>query len=519
MQDRNFALFDALMGIVVLLAVLCCDGAYAQDVPAPPVWPIPDWQTSTPEAQGMDSADLAKLVAYGKTKSFDSLLLARHGRIVLEAYYAPYAADIPHAINSSTKAVVGTLTAMLLKDGLLDSLDHPVLDFFRDRDIANVDEGKRAITVQQLLDMTSGLDWEEGFAGGREQSLKDLRRSPDWIKFILDRPMAHAPGEVFYYDSGNPHLLSAIIAKLTGKPVQDYADAKLLRPLGIGQYVWRRDPQGLATGGFGLSMLPRDMAKIGYLYLRHGEWAGERLLPQNFVDAVNHATVNMNATFDPRLRYANFFWAIPEKHIYMAVGYHCQVIMVLPDPDIVAVMTARDFCPFGKLADDISGAVRSNSARPSNPAAADTLSRALAEISTEKPTEVGATPDTAAAISGKTYRFADNQLDIKSLSLVLTGSDPHYELEVDTHNPANPTVSVGGPIGLDGLYRKSQPVGSGVRATKGSWLNDKTLAIDILLFGFGVQQKWLLTFDHDRLDLRTKDADGHELAVEGETGG
>ena len=145
MQSRKFALFDALMGIVVLLASLCCNRAYAQDVPTPPVWPIPEWQTSTPEAQGMDSADLAKLVAYGKTKSFDSLLLARHGRIVLDAYYAPYAADIPHAINSSTKAVVGTLTAMLLKDGLLDSLDHPVLDFFVDRDIANAgDHGPAA---------------------------------------------------------------------------------------------------------------------------------------------------------------------------------------------------------------------------------------------------------------------------------------------------------------------------------------------------------------------------------------
>ena len=517
MQFKRTALPCLASGTALLLAVLCC--CFAESAAAEPLWPTSGWQTTTPEDEGMDSADLAKLVAFGKTGRFDSLTLVRHGKIVLDAYYAPYAADIPHAINSSTKAVIGTLTAMLLKDGLLDSLDHPALDFFADRDIANRDARKKSITIQNLLDMTSGLDWDEGLGGGREQSVKELRRSPDWVKFILDRPMAHAPGEVFYYDSGNPHLVSAIIAKLTGKRVQDYADARLFTPLGIETPFWRRDPQGLATGGFGLLMLPRDMAKIGYLYLRQGEWAGQRLLPAEFVDAVSHATVNMNATFEPRLRYANFFWAIPDKHVYMTVGYHCQVIMVLPDQDIVAVMTARDFCPFGKLADDISGAVRSNSALPSNPAAADTLSRALTDISTEKPTEVGATPDTAAAISGKTYRFADNQLDIKSLSLVLTGSDPHYELEVDTHNPANPTVSVAGPIGLDGLYRKSQPGGGGVRATKGSWLNDKTFAVDTLLFGFGVQQRWLLTFDHSRLNLRTKDGDGHELAAEGETGG
>jgi CubicO group peptidase (beta-lactamase class C family) len=220
----------------------------------------------------MDSAALSKLVAFGATRGLDSLLLVRHGKIVLDAYYAPYTADIPHTINSSTKAVIATLTAMVYKDGLLDSLDHSVLDFFADRGIANVDDRKKAITIQNLLDMTSGIEWEEGFEGGREQSLRDLGRSPDWVNFILDRPMAHAPGETFYYDSGNPHLLSAIITKLTGLNAQDYANAKLFGPLGIAPTYWRRDPQGLSTGAFGLALHARDMAKIGYLYLRNGEW-------------------------------------------------------------------------------------------------------------------------------------------------------------------------------------------------------------------------------------------------------
>ena len=158
------------------------------------MWPIPEWQMSTPEEQGMDSADLARLVAFGRTRSFDSLLIARHGRIVLDAYYAPYTADVPHGLNSATKAVVSSLIAMVRKDGLLDSFDHPVLDLFADRNAADIDDRKRAMTVQHLLDMTSGLEWDEGFEGGREQSLIDLRRSPDWVKFILDRPMARAAG-------------------------------------------------------------------------------------------------------------------------------------------------------------------------------------------------------------------------------------------------------------------------------------------------------------------------------------
>jgi hypothetical protein len=203
--------------VIILLLTVCFGGRELRAVEAP-VWPIPDWQVSTPEQKGMDSAELAKIIAYGKTKSFDSLLITRHGRIVLDAYYAPYTGDIPHNINSATKSVVSSLVAVMREDGMLDSFEHPVLDLFSDRDVANVDDRKKAMTLQHLLDMTSGLEWDEGFEGGTEQSLIDMRRSPDWVKFIINRPMAHAPGEVFYYNSGNSHLLSAVLTKLTGCP-------------------------------------------------------------------------------------------------------------------------------------------------------------------------------------------------------------------------------------------------------------------------------------------------------------
>jgi CubicO group peptidase (beta-lactamase class C family) len=106
----------------------------------------------------MDSADLAGLVDFGTKHSLDSLLITRHGKIVTEAYYAPYEAGIPHAVNSVTKAVISTLTAIAWKDGLLDSPDHRVLDFFDSHNVANVNDRKLAVTVQNLLNMTSGFD-------------------------------------------------------------------------------------------------------------------------------------------------------------------------------------------------------------------------------------------------------------------------------------------------------------------------------------------------------------------------
>jgi len=344
------------------------------------VWPSPDWQTAPPEDEGMDSEALAGLVAYGRTLSFDSLLIARHGRLVLDAYYARHSANVPHAVNSTTKSIVATLIAMLHADGVLDSLDHRILDYFPDRDFAIADDRKKAITVQHLLNMTSGLAWDEGL--GTVRPLTELKRSRDWVRFILDRPMANQPGETFYYNSGNSHLLSALITRLTGKPAEDFARSRLFGPLGITNYSWPRDPLGQSYGGWGLSLKPRDMAKIGYLYLRHGRWGEQQLLPPQWIETVSHATVNMNVPGDRDLRYANQFWALPDKHVFMTSGYHCQVIMVLPDVDIVAVTTGRDSCPLGKLADAISGAVRSDTALPASPEAAASLVRAIREIST-----------------------------------------------------------------------------------------------------------------------------------------
>jgi CubicO group peptidase (beta-lactamase class C family) len=150
--------------------------------------------------------------------------------------------------------------------------------------------------------------------------LVEFGRSSDLIKFVLDRPMANAPGQVFNYNSGNPHLLSAIITKLSGMSAWDYAKAKLFAPLGIEVSNWHHDPQGVTTGGGGLVLYPRDMAKIGYLYLRNGEWEGKRLLPAGWTDRVSHATVNMNASFDPELRYANFFLVLPPQASLHGLG-------------------------------------------------------------------------------------------------------------------------------------------------------------------------------------------------------
>ena len=444
-------LLAALAGLALAFAP-CMEAASAQGTKES-VWPTKEWQTSTPEQQGMDSTELARLVDFGTAHNLDSLLAVRHGKIVTEAYYAPYTPGIPHAMYSATKAVIGTLLAIACKEGLLDSPSHPVLDFFDRHSVANLDDRKEALTIQSLLDMTSGIGWTEPLNGNPVSNI-EMEHSPDWVKFILDRPMSSVPGSTFNYNSGNPHLLSAIITKITGMSALEYAKAKLFGPLGITDVSWQHDPQGVSNGGYGLYLQPRDIAKIGYLYVRNGVWGGNQLVPAAWIDKVSHATVDMNAAWDPELRYSNLFWAFPSKHIYMAVGFHRQVIMVFPDLDIVAVTTGRDNYLLSQFADSILGSVKSDTSLPADAAGAKLLADRIRDVSSEKPSEVRPTSKMAAVISGKVYKFPPNEAHVRSLTLVLAGPQPHYEVETYADDATTPGPRFTGPIGLDGLYRK-----------------------------------------------------------------
>ena len=519
----------------------------AQDA-TEPIWPTKEWQTSSPEEQGMDSKELAKVVDFGSSRilsttgatpgsRLDSLLVVRHGKIVVEAYYAPYAAGILHQVNSVTKAVTSTLIAIASKDGVLDSPSHRVLDLLdRDR-IANLDSRKEAITVQNLLDMTSGIAWMElGLEGTPDSSVAEMTRSPDWLQFILDRPMRSAPGDEFNYNSGNQHLLSAILTKLTGTSTLEYAKAKLFGPLGIDDLNWWQDPQGITVGGYGLFLQPRDMAKIGYLYLRNGVWEGQQLLPLAWINKVNHATIDMH--LEAGLRYSNCFWALPEKHVYMADGYRGQVIMVFPDLDVVAVTTGRDNFSLNKFADLISGSVKSDTSLPIDPASMQLLASKMLDISIEKPTEIGPTSRMAATISGKVYRFPPNEASLKSLSLILTDPQPRYDIETYSHDTTKSGPRFTGPIGLDGLYRKGELTDQGannpffggapkvrvVNAVKGTWIDDHpdnhTFVIDWRVLGLAnsPEERWTLTFDADKLNVRVKFGVRPEISVDGKTG-
>ena len=473
----------------------------------------------------MSSERLTRLVEFGGANSMDSLLVTRHGRVVLEATYAPFRAGLKHRINSSTKAVISTLIAMAIRDGKLDSTDRNVMALFADRTIANLDERKKAITVRHLLDMTSGLEWSEGLDGFR--SFLAMERSPDWQQFILDQPMSTAPGTSFYYDSGNSHLLSAILTKVTGTSAFDYAREVLFGPLGIDDVMWRSDPQGVSAGGAGLYMHPRDMAKIGYLYLRGGVWEGRQILPASWIEAVRKADVDMREPWATDLRYGSQFWVVPGRDAYMAVGFDRQLIVIMPKLDIVAVTTgAARFSPqyglpgrprysFMALIDQLASAVTADAPVTADPAAMATLAGKVKEAAIERPGAVSGQPAMAKTVSGKTWRFDANDLRIASLTLRLDGADPSFEYEA-LGTPAAPRARFGGPIGFDGHLRVGGRMRYGPSAARGTWSADgERLVLEIQTLGNDDAARMTFTFADKIVEVSCELAVGFQTTLKG----
>jgi hypothetical protein len=218
--------------------------------------------------------------------------------------------------------------------------------------------------------------------------------------------------------------------------------------------------------------------------------------------------------------YGNLWWSLPGKGAFMALGRHSQTILVLPKLDVVAVMTGavkdgEDQVPKKDLIDGIAGAIRSDAPLPPDSAAEGLLAASIQKAATEQASAVGAAPELAKTISGKTYRLADNDLHVKTFSLNLTDPVPSWEITTATQRLDRPTARFAGSIGLDGRFRKS-PASYGVNAVKGGWLDDHTFVVERRILGHGEMQRWTLAFDGKKVDINFESTDGPKAQLHGE---
>jgi CubicO group peptidase (beta-lactamase class C family) len=331
-------------------------------------WPTEGWRTCSPEEQGIDSEMLADMLSTIREGDYDidSVSVVRNGYLVLDAYVHPFRSGSRHVIRSCTKSIVSALVGIAIDERYIEGVDQPVLDFFPERSVANLDANKKAMTLEHLLTMTSGLNCQDSYLYGW-RGLLQMRQSEDWVQFVLDLPMAEEPGTRFEYCNGASFLLSAIIQESTGMSALDLAEERLFGPLGISDVDWPSNPQGISIGYSELSMIPHDMAKIGHLYLSEGWWEGEEVVPSAWVKASTRKHVS--ATLQDGYGYQ---WWVDPSGVYMALGYGGQFILVVPDKDMVVVFTSEldeaDFyVPQGLLVDFIIPAAESSTPLPENP--------------------------------------------------------------------------------------------------------------------------------------------------------
>jgi CubicO group peptidase (beta-lactamase class C family) len=308
------------------------------DAPAPGglYWPTAGWRTSPPDAQGVDAQKLALMLQAVQAQQLNlhSLLIIRNGYIVSETYFQSYTAQTPHEIYSVTKSVVATLIGIALDRRAIDAVDHPVVDLFSGYSFNNPDALKDAITLEDVLTMRTGLGWQE-----QDSSFRELYQSRDWVQSVLDLPMQQSPGQQFRYCSGCSHLLSAIVQQRAGTPTRDFAQQALFDPLGIETATWEQDRQGIPIGGWGLQLTPRDMAKLGYLYLHDGTWDGRQIVSAAWVSAARQRHTGTDSTLG--LGYGYQWWTYPAHGAYAALGRDGQTTFVIPDLQLIVVTTAE----------------------------------------------------------------------------------------------------------------------------------------------------------------------------------
>lgn len=303
------------------------------------IWPTKEWSTSSPEEQGLDSKMLinADKVIKDKYPNIYSLLVVRHGYLVYEKYYNGMDENSANPVYSVTKSVMSALTGIALREKIFKNVDQKVSELLPEYFTKIDDIKKNEITIENVLTMTGGLESVDTDYGS-------YSASNDWLSYTIDKPLTDNLGEKMVYNTGLPHLLSAAITETSQMTTKDFADVYLASPIGISLDNWKCDPKGYYVGGTNLSMKPVDMAKFGYLYLEKGLWDGKQIIPKEWIEESTQKQITVDTVQD----YGYLFWlrTIKDKvhnkeyFTYRADGYGGQIIMVIPDLDMISVITA-----------------------------------------------------------------------------------------------------------------------------------------------------------------------------------
>jgi CubicO group peptidase (beta-lactamase class C family) len=310
------------------------------------------WEISSLDAEGVDHKRVKELIRNILNRRFEnihSVLLVKNGKLILEEYFYGYDRDKKHQLRSATKSVTSILVGIAKDQKMIKSVDQKLYEFFPEYEEIDWSAPKNKITLKHVLTMAAGLDWNEWTYPDSDtrSSIYGMVRSDDWIEFVLKRETVQLPGEIFNYSSGLSLVLGAILKNKTGLYANEYAEKYLFGPLGISEFSWQQGPNGMvytSGGSGGLWLRPRDMAKIGLLFINKGNWKGQQIVSTEWVNESTKPHVN---AFFAGSEYCYQWWRGEKAFgnrtigVFYAAGRGGQYIFVCPSLDLVAVFTSK----------------------------------------------------------------------------------------------------------------------------------------------------------------------------------
>lgn len=318
------------------------------------------WKIATPESAGLSRQALEALVQSILDSPSDSLvapyiqalLIARHGELVLDEYFYGFGPRRMHDTRSAGKSFAPTLFGIAARNRPALAPELRVEDIFGDlAPFENDGPRKQAITLGDLLSMNSGLDCDDNddATPGSEDRLQTQSSEPDWYRYMLDLPMARRPGEKAVYCSGAMNLVGGAIARKTGEWLPNLFRDGFAKPLGVTHYYMNLMPTGEAYLGGGIQVRPRDMLKLGQLYLDGGVWRDRRVLDAGWVREATAAHASINEPDDYGYGWWRKTFQVDGQRYdsFYAAGNGGQFLFVIPRLDMVVLIAAGNYGNFG----------------------------------------------------------------------------------------------------------------------------------------------------------------------------
>jgi len=316
---------------LALLLLLC---SACEDAPTSTSYRFPLAEDHDIDVDRLEEA----YVSAASSDRVNSLLVERNGVLVAEAYFRGSRPESLNTVWSVTKSFNSALIGIAVDKGYIESVDQAIGDFLNPI-VPDLDDEKGQITIRQLLTMSCGLPWIEE---GLDTEYMDWIASDDQLMYVLNKSLVYAPGERFDYSDGAAHLASVVLSEAVGVTAHEFARENLFDPLGFGPTEWWVDNRGYNLGGVGLGIASRDMVKFGRLYLDGGAWDGRQILSSEWVNTSTRPQISTDPD-DPDSSEYGYFWWIDGCSVhdcYRASGYSGQLIFVVPDLDLVAVVTS-----------------------------------------------------------------------------------------------------------------------------------------------------------------------------------